>query len=197
MELDDLKQAWRKDAPMEAKLPDDITKWATGRIDASRKALYRTVTTELVIVIMAYALMLAVIAFSKKQIPAFFYKTWGVATLGAIPISIRLIQSLRKIGKDDHSVPMVSHLEKGIKYFKHTIRLYRISTYVMLVVLVVLYLNDPFFASLSWEWKAGVFAYLLVFAAITDPYVNRFYGRRIRNMEEMLEQLKGNGLVSQ
>ncbi len=189
MDLDELKDVWKRDTGG-ADLPSgDLARLLMKGISSSRRAIYRVVTVEMGFMAVYLVMAAAALLFSQ-DFPNFFYKTIGVVTIVAVPVSIRLIQSLQKLSRLNLSVPLTENLEHGLAHLRQSIRWYQVSSYIALGILVILYFTDSFFLSLSRMWKTGILAYLLFFALMTAPYLKWFYGRRIKEMEVLLKQLK-------
>ena len=155
MELDELKNAWRKDEAQSSLRPGDLNQMIVKRLASSGKGIYRKVVFEIGFAILFYLVMLIVVVVFNQEFGAFFYKTIGVITILAILVSYRLIQSARMLKKQDLSIPLTTNLEIGLTHFRQTIHLYKVLSYVALGFLLLVYATDEFFISLSRIWKAA------------------------------------------
>jgi hypothetical protein len=190
MELDEMKSVWKKDSGETGRPSRDLSQLLMKRISSSKKSIYRIATVEMGFMVI-YLVLAAAAVWYSGGFPSFFYKTIGVITIIAVPVSLRLVQSIRRLSRQDLSLSLTENLEQGLHHLRQSIRWYQVSSYIALVILMVLYFTDEFFLSLSRIWKTGILAYLLFFAVMTAPYLKWLYGRKIREMEGLLGQLKG------
>jgi hypothetical protein len=186
MELDDLKEKWKSttfQSPFELK--DSLEQRITA-IEHSGRGIRRVFMIEMIIVAAIYAGFILMVWFMAESVTSYMYKLVVITGVATIPISWRMYKSQRWINSMDYTKDVRSNMVGFLHYYKVTLRLYQWSTYVTVVVILVLMFTDDEFRNTPSGAKVTLVIYLVALAALTEPYIRIVYGRRIAVFEKFL-----------
>ncbi len=189
MELDDLKAQWAK--PDWNKATENDRKEVEeilAIIAKSKSGIRRIFSIELGVGLVMYLLFGAVAFWVKGSVEIFLYKLVGVITVFAIPIYYRIYQSIRLLETADYGKDMKSHLSAFLTHYKITMAIYQWGSYLMILGCLVVFYNDDSFNKQSVIFKILITVYMIIAMIITKPLVKRFYGRKVKSMEEFVNE---------
>lgn len=189
MELDDLKEQWAK--PDWNKAVDNDGKGAEeilAIIAKSKSGIRRIFSIELGVGIFMYILFAGLAFWVKDSVEIFLYKLVGVITVFAIPIYYRIYQSIRLLETADYGKDMKSHLSTFLVHYKITMAIYQWGSYLMIIGCLAVFYTDNSFNHQSLTSKILITLYMFIAMFVTKPLVNRFYGRKVKSMEEFVNE---------
>lgn len=189
MELDDLKEQWAK--PDWNKAIDNDGKEAEkilAIISKSKRGIRKMLSIEMGIGVFMYVLFGVLAFWIKDDVEIFIYKLVGVITVFAIPIYYRIYQSIRLLETADYGKDMKSHLSSFLVHYKITMAIYQWGSYLMIIGCLTVFYTDSSFHRLSLVAKILITTYMIFALILTKPLVNRFYGRKVKAMEEFVNE---------
>ncbi|NOS93992.1 MAG: hypothetical protein HOP30_18900 [Cyclobacteriaceae bacterium] len=188
MELDDLKAQWAK--------PDWNKAMSSGKevdeihtiITKSRSGIRKMFSIEMSVGIIMYVLFGALALWVKDGVELFLYKLVGVITGFAIPIYYRIYQSIRLLETTDYGKDMKTHLSAFLTHYKITMAIYQWGSYLMIIGCLTVFYTDDSFNQQSLMMKVLITIYMFIAMIITKPFLKRFYGRKVKSMEEFVSE---------
>ncbi len=189
MELDDLKAQWAKPDWNKAmdnggKEVDEILTI----ISKSKRGIRKMLSIEMGVGVFMYLLFGALAFWVKGNVEVFLYKLVGVITVFAIPIYYRIYQSIRLLETADYGKDMKSHLSSFLVHYKITMAIYQWGSYLMILGCLTVFYTDDSFNRQSLIFKILITLYMLIAMIVTKPLVKRFYGRKVKAMEEFVNE---------
>lgn len=184
MELDDLKHTWKNSSEqLDMSMRDERLKTRLTEITRSKHRLVSNILFEFVVATLMYAGVALTLSFYFQQVQLFIIKLIVIIFLGTLPIYYRLYLSMRWLRKIDYGRDIKSNLEEFVRYYRTTIRIYRVGGYVLIAVLFLVFITDTSFHALEAWVQASILIYLLLCALFIKPLTNRFYGRKLKVFE--------------
>lgn len=186
MDFDKLKEIWNR---TESENPIDAERNLHRRIRAVTSTQWkfrRYFRTEMVIAILSI-LFFGAVAFFTPDLNIYFYKLFTIIVIGSVPLNIRLFLSLRRILGIDYSGQIKTNIINAKNHLKFTIRMYYMIVVLTLIALVAMSWFDEYFLGLPGNWKIAVMVYLGIFGVVSFYMINTFYGRRLKDLESMLD----------
>lgn len=203
MELDDLKEKWKLAEPRSAgalrggepRYTPDVVKEALARkisaLERSGRGIRRMFMMEMIVVIVIYLFFFLVVWVFGEKVMNFLYKLVIVTAIGSIPATWRLYKSQKWITSMDYSSDLRSNMVAFVTYFRTSIRIYKLSSYLVVAILILIMLFDHDFIRLPMTVKIITLAYMIAASLATGPYIRWAYGRRAAVFEDfLLEQQK-------
>ncbi len=186
MELDDFKEKWKSPDifdPQSVKKEDLQKKIDT--IAKSNGGIRKAFLFEVLFMAITYVGFLLVVIFSS-HVQSFIYKLVIVTLLGAVPICYRLYKSQKWLNSIDYAKDIRTNLMAFSVYYKMTLRLYRLISYLVIILLLVLFYTDESFLDLQPWLKISIVSYMFLILLLTGPYINKVYGKRVDSIESFL-----------
>lgn len=188
MELDDLKEQWKTatfQSPFELKetLERRITK-----LEKTGRGLRTTFLIEMSFVVVIYVGFILLVWFMADRVLTYMYKMVIATAIATAPIAWRMYKSQKWINSMDYSKDMRSNMVEFLSYYRITLRLYQWSSYLIIIVILLLMFTDGDFARLSPRIKTTVVIYMGAIFFLTEPYIRIVYGRRIAVFENFLKE---------
>ncbi len=189
MELDDLKEQWAKpDWNKAMGASDKDVEEIHSIIANSRSGIRKMFSIEMGIGIFMYLLFGVLAIWIKDGVELFLYKLVGVITVFAIPIYYRIYLSIRLLETSDYGKDMKSHLSAFLTHYKVTMAIYQWGSYLMIIGCLVVFYTDDSFNHQSMIVKVMITIYMVIAMIITKPFLKRFYGRKVKSMEEFVSE---------
>jgi hypothetical protein len=186
MELDDLKEKWKSttfQSPFDLK---DTLERRVNAIERSGKGLRQAFWIEMIIIGLIYAGFILTVWFMADRVMPYMYKLVIVTSIAMVPIAWRMYKSQKWINSMDYTKDVRSNMIEFLGYYKLTLRLYQWSTYIIIVIILILFYTDSDFGRLPGGIKTTLVIYLAAIAILTEPYIRVVYGRRITVFENFL-----------
>lgn len=186
MELDDLKEKWKTanfQTPFELK---DTLERRISAIERSGRGIRRLFFFEMAVAFIIYAGFVLTVWYMADRVMSYMYKLVIVTAIAMIPIAWRMYKSQKWINSMDYTKDVRSNMVDFIRYYKLTLRLYQWGTYIIVVIILIIFYTDNDFDRLQGSIKMILVIYLGVVAALTEPYIRIMYGRRIKVFENFL-----------
>lgn len=189
MELDDLKEQWARPDWNNAQAGDDSeANKIQSILSKSRSGIRRMFSIEMGIGLLMYILFGLLAFWVKDSVELFLYKLVAVITVFAIPIYYRIYRSIRLLETADYGKDMKSHLSAFLTHYKITMAIYQWGSYLMILGCLLVFYTDDSFMRQSLLAKVLITLYMILAMIITKPLVNRFYGRKVKSMEEFVNE---------
>ncbi len=189
MELDDLKQSWKSvDGAATADRVRQVLEQQLPSLASSGRGIRRAFLIEMSAVLIMYIVLFFLIWEMGDRFMSYMYKLIGLTTAVAVPISWRLYKSQRWANTLDFGKDIRTNVLAFLKYYDTSLKLYRWGTYVVVVVMGVVFYFDDEFSALPVSFKISVFAYLVVVILLTAPYINWVYGRKMKAFQRFLDE---------
>lgn len=187
MELDDLKEKWKTaifQSPFELK--DTLERRITA-LESSGRGLRRTFIIEMSIVAIVYAAFILLVWFMADKVMTYMCKMVFITAAATVPIAWRMYKSQKWANSMDYTQDVRSNMVAFLRYYKITLRLYQWSSYIILVVLLLMMFTDNDFVRLPYNVKLTVVIYTGAVFILTEPYIRIVYWRRISVFENFLK----------
>lgn len=188
MDFDQLKKAWKKAEDLSA---NDSDKELTHRLQAvtsTKRKIRQYFRFEMIIALTAIILFVAV-AYFLGDLEPYFYKLFALILLGSVPLNIRLFLSMKRILGINYTHQLHENLTAAKNHLKKTIRLYYAVVVVTVVALVFMSWTDEYFLKLPTAWQVGIMSYFSLFLIFSIYFVNKFYGSKLKVLEELLDDI--------
>jgi len=187
MELDDLKEKWRAtpDQSSTVEIRDAIEKKISA-LRRSGRGIRRVFMIEIMIVLVIYSGVLLMMWFMGERFMSYMYKIVIVTTIGSLPVVWRLYKAQKWINTMDYAKDIRTNMIAFLAYYKTTLRMYQWSTYVVVVILLVLMFTDADFMQLPLKLKLLIVGYMSTALLLTAPYIRLTYGRQTASFEDFL-----------
>lgn len=186
MELDDLKEKWKTGTFQSHSELKVTLEQRVSSLERSGRGIRRVFIAEMILVAIIYLAFLLLVWLMAEKVTTYMYKLVAITGIASLPIVWRMYKSQKWVTTMDYSRDIRSNMVEFLRYFKITLRLYQWSTYVIIVLILVMMFTDNDFERLQWKVKMTLVVYLFVLAALTEPYIRIVYGRRITVFEKFL-----------
>jgi hypothetical protein len=186
MELDDLKKVWNEQVP--ATGPTEDRESIQRLISRSNRSIVRALRLELAIGGILLAFYFGAMLFLDRPFSSFHYKMIIPILALAIPVYYRLNRSSQALKSIDFGGDVRSTLGEFLRYYRQTLRIYRLGAYVAFGLLIVIFLTDEKFLSLSATVQYAVIGYILLVALVTGPFIRWMYGGNAEAIRKVLEE---------
>jgi ABC-type sulfate transport system permease subunit len=189
MDFDELKNVWEQAKQQnEAESEKELNQILKSVTTAQHK-IKRYFKLEVMVLVSIFAFFVFAVCLAN-DIEPYFYKLAGIVFLGSIPLTIRIFLSLQKIMGIDFSDHLRKNLFNAKNHLKTTIVFYYSVLAVLVISLVLMSWSDNYFLQLSSFWQAGTMFYFLLITVSYIVMVDKHYGKRLRELEELLAQDK-------
>jgi hypothetical protein len=192
MEFDNLQQLWQSQALQHPKR--EITsvhlEMAASKLNDSRKKLLRKIRWEIMVGMIIYisaGLFMFLGQLEKKEL-LFTVKMMLLIALYAIPTTMHLYQTIRKLTISDYAIALNTFLLAKMNNLRKAYRIYLFSGLLTCLFITITLLTDEFFLSKSLKIKIAGLSYVILFAALLTPMLHLFYGREIKQLQKQLQQ---------
>lgn len=142
-----------------------------------------------IFILISSLILFGTVAVLNGGMEPYFYKLLILVLIGSVPINVRLFLSMKRISGIDYSHDLQRNLIKAHSHLKITIRVYYSLIVFSVIALVGMSWMDSYFLELPFAWQIGVMGYLFLFFITSIYLVNKLYGRRLKELEELLEEL--------
>jgi len=194
LELDDLKNTWKKLQSDELMPEQDERRKIKEIIGRSRKGILTALAWEIILTTIIYTSFFGVVVLFPSSISSFHYKLAIIIGLFAIPVCYRLFRSASFLNQIDYGRNIHSNLTEFLVYFKTTIRFYRWGGYITICTLIVVFFTDASFIQLQGWIQILTLAYLIVFLLVLNPLIKQMYGKKIKLIEAFMRDLDSKEL---
>lgn len=138
------------------------------------------------VVMVSSLIFFGVAAVLSEGLEPYFYKLLVLVLIGSVPINVRLFLSMKRIAGIDYSSDLQKNLIRARNHLKITIRVYYTLVVFSALSLAIMSWLDSYFLDLPYAWQMGVMIYLFIYLITSIYLVNKLYGRRLKELEELL-----------
>ncbi|HZY79428.1 MAG TPA: hypothetical protein VFE50_07895 [Cyclobacteriaceae bacterium] len=188
MELDDLKEKWKTATVQSSVDIKDVLTKKVSSIKQSGRSIRRVFYIEMAFVAVAYLGFIWLVLAMGDSMFSYMYKLVAATGIATVPVSWRMYKSQRWINSMDYTIDMRSNMVAFLSYYKTTLRWYQWSTYIIILVILVLFFTDGDFIALPYKVKVTAVVYLVAVFLLTEPYIRMVYGKRIAVFENFLKE---------
>jgi hypothetical protein len=194
LELDDLKDTWKKLQSDELMHEEEDRGKIKEIIGRSRKVILTSLAREIIPTTIIYLSFFGVVILFPSSISSFHYKLTIIIGLFAIPVIYRLFRSASFLKQIDYGLNIRTNLMEFLVYYKNTILLYRWGGYITICTLIVVFFTDASFIHLQLWIQALTLAYLIIWLIALNPLIKHMYGKKIKLIESYMRDLDSNEL---
>jgi hypothetical protein len=188
MDFDQLKKAWKKAEDLSINDSDKELNRRLQAVTSTQRKIRQYFRYEMIIAVTAIFLFGSVVYF-LGDLENYFYKLFVLIVLGSVPLNIRLFLSMKRILGIDYTRQLQKNLSAAKNHLKVTIRIYYSVVVFTVISLVFMSWMDEFFLQLPTAWQGGIMSYFLLFLIVSIYFVNKFYGSKLKGLEELLEDM--------
>lgn len=187
MDFDELKNVWKQAKQQSEAESDKELNQILKSVTTAQHKIKQYFRFELMVLVSIFGFFVLAVCLAS-DIEPFFYKLAGIVFLGSIPLTVRIFLSLRQIMGIDFSNQLRKNLLNAKNHLKTTIVVYYSVLAVLVSLLVLMSWTDEYFLQLSTLWQAGTMIYFLLITVSYVLMVDKHYGKRLRELEELLEE---------
>jgi hypothetical protein len=189
MELDDLKDKWRlsTDVPTRVGLHESLER-SISEFEKSGKGIRRMFFIEVLFVLAVYVMFISIVWILGDRVMGYLIKLVAIVGIGFLPVLWRLYKSQKWINSMDYTMDIRSNIHDFLVYYKRTLSIYKWSSYIVIVLTLVMLFADREFVSLPMWIKIVIVAYMITIFLLTAPYIRMAYGRKTEAFERFLDE---------
>ncbi|WP_373521140.1 hypothetical protein [Aquiflexum sp.] len=188
MDFDQLENIWKKADNLATRDSEEALHQKLMAVTGTQRKIKKYFRFEMVIMVSS-VIFFSTVALLNGGLEPYFYKLFVLVLIGSIPINVRLFLSMKRISGIDYANDLQKNLIKARNHLKFTIRIYFGLIVFSVIALVVMSWLDSYFLQLPFAWQIGVIGYLFIFFIASLYLVNKLYGKRLKELEELVEEL--------
>ncbi|HSJ67067.1 MAG TPA: hypothetical protein VK921_05310 [Anditalea sp.] len=186
-DFNELKEGWNKVSQHQVPVSDEALEERLKKVTTAQNHIKRIFKIEILVSLAIFLVFILFLIF-KGGIEPFFIKIIGIILLCSVPVYLRFFISLKKIMGIDYTNSLKSNLIRAKDYLKNTIIIYYIAIAIMVVLLALMSWTDDFFKNLDNFWKVGIMVYYVAISLSYAFIINKNYGSRLRDIENLLNE---------
>jgi hypothetical protein len=186
LELDDLKNAWKKLQSNELLPGKKECEKIREIIGRSRKGILTVLVWEIILTIIIYLSVFAVAVLFHSRLSSYHYKLAILVGLFAIPVFYRMSRSASFLNQIDYGRNIRTNLTEFLVYYKTTIQFYRWGGYITICTLIVVFFTDASFMNLQLWIQVMIVVYLIIVFFALAPLIKTVYGSKIKSIDIFL-----------
>ena len=191
MELDELKKSWGKQKSGDIQIsPEKFAGIIKNNVDTAGSSIRNHFIGEIIAAALIYTGAIIYLFSIKKHFNDFIYIFFILSAISIMPVIIKFIKSISFFKNLDYSLDIKHGLEKSLEYFKSTLKFCRWIVYFFSMVVVIILTLNIFHLSGGLWTTAGIIVYIVIVGLLTKPYINWLYGKQVRDIEKILDELK-------
>lgn len=188
MDFDQLKEVWKKAEHLATNDSDKELNLKLQTVTSTQGKIRKYFRFEMITAVTAIILFGTVVYFSGDLEP-YFYKLLALVVLGSVPLNIRLFLSMKRILGIKYTSQLKKNIILATNHLKSTIRIYYTLVVFTVIALVLMSWWDDYFLQLPLAWQVGVMSYFLIFLIVSMYLIKKFYGGKLKELEELLEDM--------
>lgn len=188
MDFEQLKDVWNKAEQQVENESNNELRHKLSAVTSTQQKIRQYFQYEIAIAVTG-VILFGLVVYFLVDLETYFYKLFAIIFLGSTPLNYRLYMSVKRLSNIDYSNQLQRNLILAKNHLKTTIRIYYTVIVLTIVALVFMSWGDNYFLQLPVTWQVGIMAYFLLFLISSIYWVNRLYGRRLRELRALLEDL--------
>ncbi len=187
MELDDLKAKWKASGDLQPRVEiRQSLERRISEIERSGRGIRTSFLFELMIIFVMYSAFITFVWIFGDRVLGYMYKMVFILGVGFLPALWRLHKAQKWIRSMDYTRDIQSNIRSFLTFYNRTLVIYKWSSYIVIVALLVMLFSDRDFISLSLYFRVGIVVYMAIAMLLTGPYIRVVYGRKTDAFEKFL-----------
>jgi hypothetical protein len=155
--------------------------------DTSKNAIQRYLKMEWIIAF-ASILFFITITYLADTLDSYFYKLFFIILIGCLALTLRMNSTLVQFKRVKFTEKIQYNLVEIRNHLRKSLHFSYWGTSLIIALLILMSLNDQYFLGLSLNVQWGVILYFLVVGLLSFYLTNRFYGKTLKELDEILEE---------
>ncbi|TVQ42217.1 MAG: hypothetical protein EA362_13600 [Saprospirales bacterium] len=155
--------------------------------DTSKNAIQRYLKMEWIIAF-ASILFFITITYLADTLDSYFYKLFFIILIGCLALTLRMNSTLVQFKRVKFTEKIQYNLVEIRNHLRKSLHFSYWGTSLIIALLILMSLNDQYFLGLNLNVQWGVILYFLVVGLLSFYLTNRFYGKTLKELDEILEE---------